>query len=98
MTEPESYSVDAICDWLVARIATELKIAPEAVPLDEAFFNIGLNSLNTLIISTELSEFLNVDELNPTLFWDYPSIQKLSEHLAESLAGAAQRATHSGDG
>jgi acyl carrier protein len=76
-------SAEEISDWLVDRIATERNMEPEAVPLDEAFFAIGLNSLDTLLINNDLADFLELEELSPSLFWDYPSIEKLSAHLAE---------------
>lgn len=76
-------SAEEISDWLVQRIATERNMEPEAVPLDEAFFSIGLNSLDTLLINNDLSDFLGLEELSPSLFWDYPSIEKLSAYLAE---------------
>jgi acyl carrier protein len=88
MAENRSYSVDAITGWLVDRVASELKVAPETISLDESFSNIGLNSLNTLIITGELGEFLGFEELNPSLLWDYPTIQKLAEHLTELQAPA----------
>ena len=83
MSEVGLTSLDTIIDWLVERIARERKVAPDSIALDEAFFNIGLNSLQTLLISTELGEFLGMEEFNPSLFWDYPTIQKLAAHLAE---------------
>jgi acyl carrier protein len=81
-------SFEEIVDWLVDRIAKEMKVAPNELILDETFFNIGMNSLSTLIISGELAEFLELEEFNPSMFWDYPSIQKLAEHLTESLPTA----------
>ncbi len=83
MADIRGHDADGITEWLVGRIAGELKVAPETIPLDETFFNVGLNSLNTLIISGELSDFLGIEEFSPSLFWDYPTIQKLAEHLAE---------------
>jgi acyl carrier protein len=81
--------VDAISGWLVDRIAREMNVAPETVSLDETFSNLGLNSIKTLIITGNLGEFLGAEELNPSLFWDYPTIQKLAEHLTGVVKGAA---------
>ena len=90
VTEAEHKDADRLISWLVDRIAHELRVAPETIGLDEAFFNIGLNSLQTLIISQELSEFVGDKELSPSLFWDYPTIHKLAAHLAELPAVSAR--------
>ena len=89
MAHDSAIEVNAIIQWLVEHVAREVKIAPDSVSLDDAFFDIGLNSLNTLIVSGELGEFIGVEDFDPTLFWDYPSIRKLAEHLAAQPPAAA---------
>jgi acyl carrier protein len=89
MARVSEYSFDAISAWLVDRIAREMNVAPETISLDETFSNLGLNSLKTLIITGNLGEFLGTEELTPSLFWDYPTVQKLAEHLTELVKGAA---------
>jgi len=81
---------DAIIEWLVEHVAREVKIAPDGISVDEAFFDIGLNSLSTLIVSGELGEFLGYEDFNPTLFWDYPTIRKLAGYLASQPLAAAE--------
>ena len=88
MVEVRTHTVDTIAVWLSNRIAEELKAAPELISPDETFHNVGLNSLNTLIVSGDLAEFLGLDEFNPSMFWDYPTIGKLSQHVFELLQGA----------
>lgn len=90
MAGVSDYRADAISAWLADRIAGEMNVAPETISLDETFSNLGLNSLKTLIITGELGEFLGVEELNPALFWDYPTIQKLAEHLTGLVKGTAR--------
>lgn len=80
---------DTIVRWLVEHVGAELKVDPESLPHDRAFFELGLNSLNTLVISGELAEFLGGDDLSPSLFWDYPTIEKLANHLSHASAGRA---------
>lgn len=89
MTDSGVHDEDAITEWLVEHVARELKLAPDSISVDEAFFDLGLNSLNTLIVSGELGEFLGCEDFNPTLFWDYPTIRKLAEHLAAPAVAAA---------
>jgi acyl carrier protein len=89
MAGTSDYRVDAISAWLVDRIASEMDVAPETISLDETFSNLGLDSLKTLIITARLGEFLGAEELNPSLLWDYPTIQKLAEHLTGLVGGTA---------
>jgi acyl carrier protein len=84
MAELRGHGVETIANWLASRIAAETKQAPEAIALDEPFAKLGLDSLKTLIVSRDLGEFLGLEELQPSLFWDYPTITKLAEHLAET--------------
>ena len=83
------YGTDAISAWLVDRIASEMNVEPETISLDETFSNLGLDSLKTLVITAKLGEFLGAEELNPALLWDYPTIQKLAEHLTGLVQGTA---------
>jgi acyl carrier protein len=89
MAGVSDYSVDTISAWLVDRIAGEMNVAPETISLDETFSNLGLNSLKTLIITGDLGEFLGAEELAPALFWDYPTVQRLAEHLTGLVNGTA---------
>lgn len=82
MTQGSEHDARQIEDWLIDRIATEVDTQPDSLPLDRSFFELGLNSLNTLVISGDLAEFLRMQQLEPSLFWDYPTISKLAEHLA----------------
>ena len=89
MAGTSDYGTDAISAWLVDRIASEMNVEPETISLDETFSNLGLDSLKTLVITAKLGEFLGAEELNPALLWDYPTIQKLAEHLTGLVQGTA---------
>jgi len=78
------HSAEAIEEWLVERVAKELKIPPHTVSVDQTFSNLGMNSLQTLIVAGDLGEFLGIEELEGSLLWDYPTILKLAEHLVAS--------------
>ncbi len=77
---------DEIQSWLRERIAAEIKIKPEAVSLQTPFANYGLDSIIIVTLVDDLEEWLNTS-LDPTIFWEYPTIEALtdwliSEHLA----------------
>ena len=81
--------VQEIEDWLANRIALEMNVAADSLPFDKSFYDLGLNSINTLVINGDLVEFLGCGELSPSLFWDYPTIAKLAEHLSTLDATSA---------
>ena len=68
-------------DWLLARIAAELGVAPAEVDAEAAFAELGLGSLEAVTISGELEDLLG-RRLDPTLLWEFPSARRLADHLA----------------
>lgn len=48
------------------------------------FDNYGIDSLLAVHLTGELSELLN-EEIDPTLLYDYNTIEKLTRHLSEIL-------------
>jgi|GEM_PF-1054593 len=78
--------------WLRERIAKEIKTTAEAVPVNVLFTNFGLDSIVIVTLVTDLEDWLKVS-LDPTIFWEYPSIEALSEWLiTEKLQDAEARA------
>ena len=75
-------SYDAIRGWLVETIAGELNVPVQKIGTDEEFTNLGLGSRQAILITGDLETFLNCGELDPSLLWDYPTIDKLARHLA----------------
>lgn len=62
-------------------IADILEQQAESIDIDTNFFELGLNSIDLLRLISELNESLDA-ELPSTLFFDYPTIEKLSLHIA----------------
>ncbi|OIJ96819.1 acyl carrier protein [Streptomyces monashensis] len=81
-------TTDELAVWLSDRIALYLRRRPEeiapAVPLAEY----GLDSVAALSLCGDIEEDFGLI-LEPTVAWDYPTIDALAAHLAESLAGEA---------
>ncbi|WP_051317073.1 type I polyketide synthase [Ectobacillus panaciterrae] len=74
---------DAIRDWLISEISTRLEILKEEIDLEEPFVNFGLDSAEAVVLSGDLSEWLD-QKLSPTIVWDYPTIESLSRYLVEN--------------
>ncbi len=72
-----------IQDWLIMHIAELLNISPGTINIHEKFSAYGLSSIDSVILSGELEEFLG-RRLSPTLVYDYPNIVSLADHLARN--------------
>lgn len=82
MTRPAvSRSAEVIQAWLKAQVADLIGVEPDGVDVDQTFASFGLSSLAAVSLSGDLDEWLGIP-LPATLAWDYPTISKLSERLA----------------
>lgn len=69
-----------IIAFVKERVARETKLSPDQIDTDQYLGVYGLDSINSVHVLVELERFTGL-ELNPLLFWDYPTIHKLSKHL-----------------
>ncbi|WP_292938471.1 type I polyketide synthase [Noviherbaspirillum sp.] len=74
--------------WLVERIAEKARIEPESIEVDQPIFAYGIDSAFAASLSGELAERTH-RVLNPTLFFEFPSIEQVVAHLAMLEAGTA---------
>jgi len=81
-------TAEVIQEWLVAHLATALELPQNQIDIRESFDRYGLDSLAAVTLTGALEEWLNT-ELPPTLAWDYPNIEELSQYLAELVAEQA---------
>jgi acyl carrier protein len=84
----ESPTADSLSTWLVDRIAVYLQRSASeidpAVPLAEY----GLDSVAALSLCGDIEEDFDL-MVEPTVAWDYPTVEALTSHLLEELAGQA---------
>ena len=71
---------EAIEIWLVSHLALYLKVPLDEIDIREPFTAYGLDSSVAVSITGELATWLDC-KLEPTLFWEYPSIKALAQHL-----------------
>lgn len=76
----KAIELDEIIEFLKESVARETKLVREQVEADQYLGVYGLDSINSVHILVELEQFLEM-ELNPLIFWDYPTILSLSKHL-----------------
>jgi acyl carrier protein len=75
---------EAIEVWLISVLALSLKISADEIDTKQPFSRYGLDSSVAISITSELADWLG-RELEPTIFWEYPSIEAVASYLeAES--------------
>jgi len=75
-----SVKVAQIREWLSNQIAERMGINPEEIDPKLPFQNFGLDSKEAVNLSGDLETLLD-RRLSPTLLWQYPNIEALSEYL-----------------
>ncbi len=78
----QSLTCEAIQNWMVANLALYLNVPPETVDVSEPFSHYGLDSSVALSLTAELSDWIS-QKLEPTIFWEYPSIKALAHYLGD---------------
>ncbi|MFM1843119.1 MAG: hypothetical protein RLZZ490_1861 [Cyanobacteriota bacterium] len=81
----ERISLTAIEDWLIQRLAANMGCSAEEIDPSISFSRHSLDSSVALSLTGELAEYLGIS-LQPTLFWEYPTIEVLADYLAQKLA------------
>jgi acyl carrier protein len=83
----QSLSANTIQDWLIEQFAQQLGVETEEIDKRVPFDNYGLDSAQAMMIATEGEKLLGFLPA-PTLFWHYPTIESLSERLAEEFTAS----------
>ncbi|NES00531.1 MAG: acyl carrier protein [Symploca sp. SIO1B1] len=71
-----------IQNWLVSYLTGFLEIDPDEVDPTIPFERYGLDSSTAVALTGDLEDWLG-SELDPTLLYDYPTIETLAQHLAD---------------
>ncbi len=70
--------------WIVSYLADLLEIDPEDVNVSIPFDRYGLDSATAVGLTGDLEDWLD-RKLDPTLLYDYPTVETFSQHLAEEI-------------
>lgn len=79
-TDKNSKSTSDIQAWLISHMAELLEIASDEIDIAIPFDRYGLDSSAVVGMVGELEDWLET-ELDPTLLYDYPTIESLAKHL-----------------
>lgn len=82
LTEKE-ISATEIQDWIVAYLADLLETEPEEIDVTIPFDRYGLDSSAAVGLTGDLENWLG-KEVDPTLFYDYPTVEALVQHLSQN--------------
>jgi acyl carrier protein len=80
----EPLSEEAIRQWLVKRLAKQVKVDPSEIDTAKKFELYGLDSIVAVQVSGDLEKLVE-QRLSPALLFEHPSIDELSAHLATEL-------------
>jgi acyl carrier protein len=87
MSVPDDPSAfERIRSWLVTEIARRAGIPETSIDVNLPFATYRVDSMEGVNMAGALEDLLDM-ELEPTLIWDYPTIEKLARHLAELSSG-----------
>lgn len=92
-TQRSGLDAAALREWMRQAIAERLGRPPSSVDVDIEFFQLGLDSMDVVRLSATLEERLQ-QPVEPSLFFDHPTVQRLTDHF---VGGVAVPTAHVGD-
>ncbi|MFD4630231.1 acyl carrier protein [Streptomyces sp. NPDC058284] len=78
-------SLQAICSWLVDRVAYYLDRAPAEIDKGTELAEMGLDSVYALTLCGDVEDRFGL-VVEPTMAWDHPTIDAITAYLAAELA------------
>ncbi|MEG5135848.1 MULTISPECIES: acyl carrier protein [unclassified Microcoleus] len=82
--ENQSFNTAKIEEWLVSYLADLLEMDKDEVDVTVPFERYGLDSASALGLIGDLEEWLGYN-LDPTLLYNYPTIERLGKYLSTTL-------------
>lgn len=73
-----------IQDWIVSYLADLLEVDSDEIDVTIPFDRYGLDSSAAVGMTGDIEEWLERD-VDPTLLYDYPTIEALVQHLSSQL-------------
>lgn len=85
-------------NWIVGQIAERSGMDTSVISLDQPFVSFGLDSLAAVQLVEALQSRLPADkEIDPTLLWNYPTIESLVAYICSDETGQAHRQSVAAD-
>ncbi|MGD1863218.1 MAG: acyl carrier protein [Phormidesmis sp.] len=80
VTDSQS-SLEDIQSWIVSYLSKLLEISADEIEVNVPFDSYGLDSSAAIGLTGDLEDWLG-KEVDPTVLYDYPTIDTLSEYLS----------------
>ncbi|OKH28883.1 acyl carrier protein [Chroogloeocystis siderophila] len=77
-----TYTAAEIHNWLIVQISEQLGIESDEINIREPLDSYGLDSAQAMLIARKAEKLLGC-QISPVLIWHYPTIEGLSQRLAE---------------
>lgn len=78
-------TVEEIREWIVAYLVALLEVSGDEIETDVPFDTYGLDSSAAIGLTGDLEDWLG-REVDPTLLYDYPTVEALAAHLHSDAA------------
>ncbi len=82
MSSPHSHTTAEIQTWLTCHLAEILGVKATEIDIRAPLDSYGLDSAQGMLLAAKAGKFLGF-QLSPLLLWHYPTIESLSQRLAE---------------
>jgi len=77
-----TYTTAEIQNWLIIQISKQLGVESDEIDIREPLDSYGLDSAQAILIAGKAEKLLGY-QISPVLIWHYPTIEQLSQRLAE---------------
>lgn len=82
-TKSQAIDAESIQTWLIDYLSQLLDIEPTTIDVSHSFESYGLDSSTSIALTADLEDWLG-SELEPTLVYEYQTIEALSHYLSET--------------
>ena len=74
-------SADEIQDWLIAYLSEQMKIPTNSIDVAAPFDTLAVDSATAIGMTGDLEQWLGTT-IDPTVLYDFPTIEQIADHLA----------------
>jgi acyl carrier protein len=78
-------TAESIQNWLIDQLAQRINVDPDDIDIQVPFESFALESAEALVLLSKLEHWIG-RPVPPVLIWNYPTIELLSQRLAEDDA------------
>ena len=82
---PQKRTAEEIQEWFIAHVADLKEVAPGEIDVTVPFDDFALESTDAIGMTGDLEDWLSF-RIDPTVVYDYPTIEALSQYLADEIS------------